>query len=235
MKIAVLECCNEDFVYHNVSLLTRRSKLNYCDLHNYNFILHKFRELGRPPYWARVQGLLTHLDNYDWILNIDSDMLIVNPQIRLEQYIDEKFNVLVGMMPDYATRKAIHISTGLLFIKRSLWSKKFLQKWWDQTIFINNPYYSDPLSDHNAIVDKSRGGMFHDQSAFHYLYDHDEDCRKNIKIMPDIWLNCRDETYSDNDLLIHFAGTWLNGKTINKETRIKNYLYQSFNKRKTHL
>jgi hypothetical protein len=106
-----------------------------------------------------------------------------------------------------------------MFVKQSEWTMNFLQRWWDETTFIDQPYYPDKNSDNNAIVDKNRGGYFYDQSALHYMWDHYEDCRKNIKIMPDCWFNSRDKIYNPKDFSIHFAGGG-----PQKEQRVRQFL-----------
>src|SRR5208283_4375787 len=121
-----------------VAKLTVPSKKKYCQRHGYDFIYYEFDDIGRFPAWGRVVGLKKYLNDYDWVFNIDTDMLIVNYDIRLEDWIDNKYNILIGMMPDYKTGQPIHISTGMLFMKNSEWSFKFLDKWWNQTKFLTD-------------------------------------------------------------------------------------------------
>ena len=69
---------------------------------------------------------LKYLSDFDYLIWIDADILIMNSEIQLEQFIEkyENFDIICGS--DWKM-----INTGVLFIKNTEFSKEFLQKVYD--------------------------------------------------------------------------------------------------------
>lgn len=210
MKITVLDC--HDKKYTNIASLTSPIKERYCQRHGYNFVVYNFGNIGRPPTWGKVLGVKHHLTDSDYILFLDTDVLIMNLDVKIENYIDERYNLQIGYMPDFNTGIKTHISTSAFIIKNTNWSQKFLNKWWNTEAYIDSPYFS------KGIATRGTGGIFYEQSAFHFLYETNKDCVSNIKIMPFPWFNTREVNYKSGDFLIHFA------RQTRKEERIKKFL-----------
>lgn len=212
MKIALLDCHNLE--YEEISKLCNPSKIKYCKLHGYDFLNEKFDNIDPyGPTWARIFALKKHIGNYDWIFYLDTDVVITNPKIKIEDFIDYKHHIYIGRMPDFETGVLNHISTSAIIIDKSDWSDKFLSLWESQKKFITEPYWAD--GSHVNFSTMGVGGLFFEQSAFHYLYDHNADVRRKTKLVEG--LNDRECTHKKNSFLIHFARS-------PKEKRIKKFL-----------
>lgn len=200
MNIATLDCHNAD--YFPVADITRPRKTKYCKKHKYDLIYDVFEKIDRFPTWAKVLGAQKFLPQYDLLCFLDTDVLIMNYEIKIEDQIDDQHNIFIGLMPDFHTGEPTHLSTSAWIIKNTEWSIDFLKKWWNTTEYLNKVY---PEKGVNTPATNGFGGIYHEQSAFSFLYDVDEDCRKNTKIMPFCWFNQREVNYKNGDFLIHFA------------------------------
>jgi hypothetical protein len=196
-NIGVLDCHNHD--YDHIADLTLPLKKKYCSLHGYDFISYTFGEIGRFPTWGRVLGLKKHLGDCDWILYLDTDTYLTNLEVSIEDYLGD-FHVAFGVMPDFNTGKPTHISTSAILMKNSAWSLTFLDLWWKQKKFDSEPYHKNLHGSTGGY-----GGKFYEQSAIHFLWDHCDQCRKRIKILPNMWFNSRESNWKPGDFLIHFA------------------------------
>lgn len=212
MKIALLDCHNKH--YELIAKLCNPSKVNYCEINGYDFITENFDCI--EPYgatWARIFALEKHIKKYDWVFYLDTDVIITNPQIKIEDFIDYKHHIYIGRMPDFETGILNHISTSAIIMDKSDWAFNFLSVWKSQKLFITEPYWAN--DEHADLSTLGVGGLFFEQSAFHYLYDHNLDVREKTKLVDG--LNDRECTHKKDSFLIHFARS-------PKEKRIKDFL-----------
>lgn len=218
MKIALLECSNND--YKIISNLCSKSKIDYCKKNNYDYINYFFEDLSPyGPTWARVFAIEEKLSQYDWILYLDTDTIINNFSLKIEDSINNH-NLIIGRMPDYESGILNHISTSAILIKNCTWSFDFLNIWKLQKKYISEPYFAK--KDLEKFSTFGVGGLYFEQSAFHYLYDNYEDIRNNVYVHEDVWMNDRESTYNKNSFLIHFAS-----ERVPKLTRIKKFFKQN--------
>lgn len=213
MKIGLLEAHNSH--YNEIFNLTVGSKIRYCRKHNYEFVVYNFRNLDRTPHWGRVLGIKEHLKRFDWLLYLDTDTLITNFSIRIENEISKKHNIIIGRMPDFNTGAATHLSSSALLVRNNAWSFAFLDRWYAKRQFINKPYHALRNKDFGAT--NGKGGLYYEQSAFHWFYDNETDVRKNVLVREGKWFNAREVNHERSDFLIHFARG-------NKANRIKQFL-----------
>jgi hypothetical protein len=205
MKIAILDCCDTNYI--DIFNITKKSKLKYAKKHNFDFIVYNFNDLSdRTQHWGRILGIKKHICNYDYILYLDTDTLILNYFFDIENLIKEnaEFNILTGPLPNEG-----HIGTNGLLLKNSKWSLDFLDIWFDQKQFINSPYHGQPscgTNDDGGFHAPFDQWKFYEQSAFHYLYDTNLDFRKNIKLLPRKFFHSVKTTYKEGDFLIHCPG-----------------------------
>lgn len=95
-KIAVLIVYDDN--YSEMKNLTVDNNIkHYCDLHGYTLIPYKVNEFDRHPAWAKISKSIDVIKNedFDWLFFIDLDCLIMNPTIKLESIIDEKYSFIV--------------------------------------------------------------------------------------------------------------------------------------------
>lgn len=200
MKIGVLDCHNSE--YDKVANFTSPRKRDYCNRHGYDLIYHKFEHITRFPTWGKVLGVQKYLDDYDLICFLDTDVLIMNPNIKIEDQVDSDHNIFIGFMPDFHTGKKTHLSTSAWIIRNTSWSHIFLKTWWGTTEYLDTRY---PKDNEYTLATRGYGGKYHEQSAFSYLYDTNKDCQRNTKLMPFSWFNHRESNYERGAFLVHFA------------------------------
>jgi hypothetical protein len=202
MKIALLDVHNDN--YKKIWDVSGPVKEAYCKRHGYDNIHYQsppylFPE-GRQDNWGRVHGILWHLREYDWIFYLDTDILIMNHDIKIEDYIDDNYNLIAGPLPHEG-----HIMTSGMFVKNCQWSVEFFLDMYSQHNFIRDEYHT-PEGKNNATGNPSKGGLYFEQSSFHYLYDNYEKYFEKIKLTPRSWFNSETRSYKEGDFLIHFPG-----------------------------
>ena len=71
----------------------------YCELHGYYLHIdyqEKFSN-GKPAQWQKIRAAreLLETHKYDWIFYLDTDCIIMNPNIKLESFIDDDCSFIV--------------------------------------------------------------------------------------------------------------------------------------------
>ena len=95
---------------------------------------------------AKSLAVQKYLPRYKWLLFLDIDTLIMNPEIRLEDIADDNYEQVLG---------ADHngINSGVWFVKNTRWMRWFLTELWAQEELVRGNY------------------VFHyEQRAFHHLF-----------------------------------------------------------------
>jgi hypothetical protein len=66
------------------------NKYKYAQLHNYDFIpvFHEANSDPKlPPSWSKLPALMRYLPHYDWIWAADSDLMVTNRNLTIEEHI----------------------------------------------------------------------------------------------------------------------------------------------------
>jgi len=189
--------------------LSRQSKEEYCKIHGYDFSL---KDKDFDPSWVyrteRVNILINEIGNYDWIWYLDTDTMIMNQTIRIENLIDDNYDLIIAKT---RTEGLIEINDGSMLIKRSEWSKKF-------------------LNHINSVAKTSSNPWPCQQAVIDYInITHVEEAKKHIKIVPLRFFNSYyhswhpKDNYQHGDFVIHLAG------------RSNDSRYEIFNELKNHI
>ena len=188
VKIGV--CCmsiGED--YKKWTKYSQKNKELYCQKYNYTFIEDDSAyDEARPIAWSKLLLILKYLPDYDYIVWIDADILIMNNEITLESFIDKykEFDIICGSCSRM-------FNTGFLLIKNTSFCKKFLRDVFD------NVY--DPESDANERY------MNWEQGSFINLYDKNHlESQTKIKVTNHRELNSYWANYYYGDFVLHGAG-----------------------------
>lgn len=122
--------------FGNVLSITWPNKQHYAEKHGYDlFDESKSLDTSRPPSWSKikaVQRLLTE-EHCDWVFWMDADTVIMNSDIRLEEFLpvdDDGPDFLV------APEKNHKINAGAWLIRNTPWAHEFLQTWWNMESYV---------------------------------------------------------------------------------------------------
>ncbi len=110
------------------------SKRAYCDMHGYDFFCaSESLDPTRHVVWSKILFIkeVMNQGTYDWIFWTDADAVICNPTIKLEDLIDDNFDVIIS-------KDFYGINAGHFFIKCCDWSLAFLDKVYRHTDCINH-------------------------------------------------------------------------------------------------
>lgn len=146
-----------------VTLETRNSEMlnihnknikDYCKLHNYTYIFKKSYEnkLKLPIYWKKIQLVkeLLETNNYDYVLWMDSDTLIIDESITIESLLD---NSSIYMGKDMKSK--FNLNAGVFLIKNNNIGLKFLSDCIN--VYINRDNCKDKFGNYALNGEWSKG------------------------------------------------------------------------------
>lgn len=117
-------------------------------------------------------------DNW-WLLWSDADAVIVNQTIKLQDIIDDRFDMMV-------TVDWLMLNAGVFLMKCSPWYLNFLEE----------VYKKRSFDEAKAL----------DQSSFQWHIDNIKDAKNHVQYVPKWVLNVYPEEYRPGDFLVHLAG-----------------------------
>lgn len=174
--------------YKQITFWSRQNKINYCNLHGYDFIEDESTLIkDKPIPWTKIPLLLKYIDKYDYIVWVDADILIMNSSIKIEHFIQKyPFDIVCGS--DWKM-----INTGVMIIKSNDFTKNFISH-----IIVNE---FDPNEDPNGRY------LNWEQGSFINLYDKNYmDAKNHIFITEPTIMNSYWFNYFPGHFVFHFAG-----------------------------
>jgi hypothetical protein len=178
------------------------SKRAYCAQHGYTFLEggEDVWDRKKPIPWSKINFILKYLDEYDYLFWSDGDVIITNPERKLE-------DLLLPLMPAdkdmvWCRDACGNLNNGnVLFRGRSAWVRDFLHRcyaqeqlthhiWWDNAAFCF--LYETVATDREHIVTVEDPALFNA-----YLFDRENSAETN-----------KVRLYKPGDFLIHFAGVY---------------------------
>tara|TARA_R110001599_G_scaffold133843_1_gene311477 strand:- start:344 stop:2539 length:2196 start_codon:yes stop_codon:yes gene_type:complete len=127
-RIAIVSLYTKEIADYAVH--SENSIKEYCEKQNYTFYIYREKiEENASPNWSKPQALLNHIDDHDYIVWMDSDILILNPEKELESIIEKapkKFILATKDIGDHCM-----LNSGVLFFKSHQYTKKLITKWRD--------------------------------------------------------------------------------------------------------
>ena len=177
-----------------------QSKRDYCKRHGYTFLEggDDVWDRKKPIPWSKINFILKYLDDYDYLFWSDGDVIITNPEHRLE-------DLLLPLLADkdmlWCRDACGNLNNGnVLFRGQSAWSRDFLQRcyaqeqlthhiWWDNAAFCF--LYETCASDREHIVTSEDPALFNA-----YLFDRENKAESQTRL------------YQPGDFLVHFAGVY---------------------------
>lgn len=174
--------------YKQITYWSRQNKISYCNLHGYDFIEDEsVYNPDKPIPWTKIPLILKYIDSYDYIIWVDADILIMNTNIKVEDFIKTyPCDIICGS--DWKM-----INTGVMIIKCNDFTKEFIKS-------IETNIY-DPNED------KSGRYLNWEQGSFINLYDKNfMNCKEHIHITCPTELNSYWFNYFPGHFVLHFAG-----------------------------
>jgi len=174
----------------------------YAKIHNYDLYIDKNNyNTDREIYYMKTNTIIKYLmkfldeKTYDWIFWVDSDVLIVNPNIKLETFLPPLINDEIHLI---ISKDDNGLNAGIFFLRVHTWSLSFMMRSSVYTYY-NKPrllFYSDQASMNNVLVEN-------ESDKEHYI------------LVPQKWFNMYLNKVEPGYFLIHFAGI------VSKEERAK--------------
>lgn len=170
----------------NASLADRQQ---YCERHGY--ACHVFTDAvkGRAAGWYRLPAVLTLLGrgDFDWIFHLDLDAVIHDHSVRLEEFLDPRYDLIIGVDRN-------GINNGVFFIRNSTWSRLLYAEAWTRTHEKNSIYWAE-------------------QAALAGILRDNIGAQNHLKVMPHAFFNTylpegeiQPAIESTGAFIIHFAG-----------------------------
>lgn len=188
LKIAVCYMSIGD-EYRKWTTYSRENLQLYCKIHSYPFIEDdSVYDVSKPIPWSKLLLIKKYLSDYDYIVWIDADILIMNPNVKLENIIDKypHKDIICGSCPRM-------INTGMLFVKNTAFSKEFLQAVFDNV--------------YNPEEDQHERYKNWEQGSFINLYDKNHmECKDKIQIAFQKDFNSYWCDWAPGDFVLHGAG-----------------------------
>lgn len=167
--------------------ISAENKRAYAERHGYGFraVTEGF-DPNRPPAWSKIRFIADALGEYRHVFWTDADALIMNPEVRLETFVESGADIHITR----ALTPYPHIQTGNFLVTRSPYARFFLWATWNATAFIHHSTW--------------------EQAAMIYLMDRYRSRR--IKVSPNRLFNSLasvpddPDPYQKGDFMVHFPG-----------------------------
>jgi len=162
----------------------------YADIHGYSFLLNSKRyDNERNIYYMKLHSVIEAIihglktKDYDWIFWVDSDVLLTNPNIKLEVFIPKDSNINF-----IAAKDGNGLNAGVFMIRVCSWSLNFMMRAVTYQYYFNEEVLS-----------------FSDQSALNNVLVKFQE-EKHYVIVPQNWFNNYIYDIKPGVFLIHFPG-----------------------------
>lgn len=183
----------------------------YCDIHKYTYVyLDKYEtELNLPIYWKKIQVVKGFLEGseYDYVMWMDSDTIILDKNIKIESIINDKDSIYIGTDDNRSLEdKYIGANAGIFIIKNDEYGKGFLNECINN--YINNPKCKDKNG--NYSLGLKWAGECYEQGVMNFIIN--ELYSSHTKIL-DNFLLCNTGTPVSGCFILHLYGCGTNYKT----------------------
>lgn len=151
---------NASLKYTVLGALAIENHRRYALRHGYDFICDVPIARDRPSCWAKIPAILAALEIHEWVLWADSDTLIFDPR-PLTRFLDtdrdmivqshDAFFRLIGMPVERGMAR-MPINSGVFLMRRSAWSRSFLQRAYAETGFITHDAVWDGIGEQEGMI-----------------------------------------------------------------------------------
>ena len=127
-KIAIVSLYTKEI--SDYAIYSEKSIKEYCEKQGYTFYIYR-ESLNHQafPNWSKAQALLNHIDNHEYIIWIDSDTLIFNPEKTFESIIQKAPKKFILATKDIGNNSMLN--SGILLFKSHQYTKNLIKRWRD--------------------------------------------------------------------------------------------------------
>jgi len=178
----------------------------YSKIHGYDFEYNHYRyDTERQIFFMKLNSVLEKIiiglkeKKYDWIFWADSDVILANPNIRIEAFLpnDKMSNVhFIG------SDDVNGLNAGVFLIRVHPWSLNLIMRAMSYSYF-----------------NKKKGLKYADQSSLNNVLTESIEDDSHFIIVPQNWFNSYIGLNKDGDFLLHLAGH------VNKDDEAKIFRY----------
>ncbi|KAF0982262.1 hypothetical protein FDP41_011192 [Naegleria fowleri] len=123
--------------YHDIGSISTINKLFYAYKHGYDMIVYQQpfykNSIFIKPAWNKIPMVEAQLENYEWVIWIDSDAIILRHELTLEDIIEiskkadwRKKDHKIDLIISYDINAGIN--SGIFFMRNSEWSRNVLRR-----------------------------------------------------------------------------------------------------------
>lgn len=182
------------------------SKRLYAAKHGYTYFEggEEFWDRDRPIAWSKIrfwqQILKEYADQFDYYWISDADVLITNPDLKLEDHVLALMPPTADLMMNYDA--CHHINSGNMLMRPSKWIDHFLENVWNRKEAIYHIWWENKamIDEHESNEEAQRKIFVNKQ---HHLFNAYIGGHKEERL------------WQPGDLLVHFAGIY-DGQKINE-------------------
>lgn len=165
-KFLIIQCfddgAHQGTPFKELSEITSKSLIEYCNLHKYYYAIQSDGlDKTRHSSWSKVFLTRKYLADYDWVWCLDVDTMIMNQNIKLEDIVDENYDVIMTCYQGNIDG----LNTGSIIYKNTPWTHELLKEIYDDSKY--------PIGGPN---------VFFEQSAIIQYYKNNPDQQHHFKI-----------------------------------------------------
>jgi len=164
----------------------------YSNIHGYDFQFNHYRyDTERQVFFMKLNSVLEKIiiglkeKKYDWVFWVDSDVVLCNPNIKLESFLPDDNMSNIHLI---ASDDINGLNAGVFLIRVHPWSLNFIMRAMSYSYYVRDKglKYADQSSMNNVLVG--------DEELDHYI------------IVPQNWFNSYIGLNKSGDFLLHLAG-----------------------------
>jgi len=181
----------------------------YAAINNYSFLLNNVKyDNDRSLYYMKTNTIIEAITyglktkEYDWVFWVDSDVVLSNPNIKLEVFVPTDNDIHLLFSTDHNG-----LNAGVFLLRVHSWTLNFLMRAKSYQYYNKEEdlYFVDQAALNNALVT--------DHEELHYM------------IVPSQWFNSQQFRHprKKGDLIYHFAGRDTNKNAYSAKFRKQIY------------
>lgn len=157
-----------------------------CELH----VFRKPFRSDRPFSWQKLDAIQAVLNDYEWVMWVDADCLLVNTAVEISTLIET-----YGKDVDLITARDFNgICCAVMLVRNSNWTREF----------ISTVQFLGDVSDNSAFGADSKAKW--EQNTIKVVFEHFPALRNRMNALPTYLIADVVEGYSDQTFMFHFGG-----------------------------